>query len=159
MFNEEWSKYNATFRGLPRPYAVVEGFIKIILEEHRRLKVAFKVPIPWQSFSRFKAGDGALGIIKEHEEEVVEKGTCAYCGLGFEGNDECVIWVNYPEKSPAKLKARVFSDHFPFHVVCMKETRTFCPHMQNTKDEEFKTGLYKDLLQEAKDYLNSSLAD
>ena len=151
MFNEEWSKYNATFRGLPRPYSVTHELIKILLAA-KNLKIANKVPIPWQSFSRFDQGH-SLGIIAEHEQEVVDKGTCAYCGLGFEENDECIIWINYPEKSPAKLKARVFSDHFPFHLVCMQETRTFCPHMQTTQDKEFETGLYKNLLQKAKDYL------
>ena len=153
MFNEKWSKDNATFRGLPRPYAVPQELVKIVLSTRNR-KLANKVPVPWQSFSRFDEGS-ALGVIAEHEHEVVEKGTCAYCGLGFEENDECVIWVNHPEKSPAKLKARVFSDHFPFHLSCMQETRKFCPHMNATEDKEFKTGLYKDLLQEAKARLNS----
>lgn len=150
-FKEIWTKHNATYRGLPRPYSATHDLIKIILAV-KNLKIANKVPIPWQSFSRFDQ-NYSLGIIAEHEAEVVEKGTCAYCGLGFEKNDECTIWINYPEKSPAKLKARVFSDHFPFHLECMRETRVFCPHMQTTQDEEFKVGLYENLLQEAKDYL------
>ena len=157
MFNEKWSKSNSTFRGLPRPYSTTHDLIKMLLAIKNR-KIAAKVPIPWQSFSRFEQNH-SLGIIAEHEQEVIEKGTCAYCGLGFYEDNECIIWINYPEKSPAKLKARVFSDHFPFHLECMRQTRTFCPHMQTTQDEEFKVGLYKDLLQEAKDYLRLQSED
>lgn len=155
MFNEKWSKFTATFRGLPRPYSEVPEIQRIMLN-FKGSKISEKVPIPWQSLSCFD-NNGFLAVIKEHEEEVIEKGTCAYCGLGFEEDEKSIMWVNYPEKNPEELKDRVWSDHFPFHISCMKETRIFCPHMKNTKDEEFKTGTYKDLLQEITNLLNLQL--
>ena len=116
------------------------------------LNIAKKVPIPWQSFSRFHYGS-LLGVIKKNEKEVVEKGVCAYCGLGFLTNQKSIVWTNYPDIKALKLGGRVFSDHFPFHLKCMKEVRSFCPFMKLTKDEEFKVGLYQELLLESKNYL------
>ena len=141
MFEILWSKAVQGVRGLPRPYAEVPEDARKRVET-KGMKIASKVPIPWQSFSRFHEGS-FLGVVKEHEEEVVQKGTCAYCGLGFEPDDEAVIWITYP---PKMTRDRVWSDHFPFHAACMEDVRAFCPHMRLTKDEEFKTGRYQELL-------------
>jgi len=143
-FKVLWSPLAQTLTGLPRPFSVV------LKESRDRVKrsgkhIANKVPIPWQSFSRFDIGR-ALGVIKEHENAVVHDGLCAYCGLGFEPNEESIIWITYPDNERIKEGGRVFSDHFPFHITCMKEVRLFCPHMKTTKDEEFLQGVYSELI-------------
>lgn len=141
MFTQLWNKTNFMFRGLPRPYAEVPNHARQRVEA-KGMKIASKVPIPWQSSSRFHEGS-FLDVIKKHEEEVVQKGICAYCGLGFKPDDNAVIWIKYPKKM---TRDRVWSDHFPFHLHCMDEVRAFCPHMKLTKDEEFKLGKYQELL-------------
>lgn len=143
-----WSKATASVRGTPRPYANVPK--ETIKRLHTGLKIARKVPIPYQSESNFSSG--LLLLNPDREKEVIEKGLCAYCGLGFLDDELCTIWITYPEERLFTETTRVFSDHFPFHVECMKETRIFCPHMNRAHDFEFKIGPYKDLLLESKNY-------
>jgi hypothetical protein len=153
MFKVLWSKTVQGVRGLPRPYSLVPYPARKRVAE-KGMKIAKKVPIPWQSFSKFEEGS-FVGVIKEHEQEVVDKGVCAYCGLGFNPEDLAIIWINYPKKNPTQTIDRVFSDHFPFHLSCMDETRKMCPYMHLTKDEEFEVGKYCDLLLKAKGYYTS----
>ena len=49
------------------------------------------------------------------------------------------------DKPLSKNGDRVFSDIHPFHLECMKQGRIFCPHMKETKDEEFEVGTFKEL--------------
>jgi hypothetical protein len=147
MFEVLWSKTTAAIRGLPRPYAVVPKETKKKLL--KGLSIASKVPIPYQSESNFDIG--FLGLSDDREQEVLSNGLCPYCGLGFYEDEVCVIWITYPHQTLFTNKTRVLSDHFPFHINCMKETRLFCPHMKITKDKEFKTGLYTTLLKEIKE--------
>jgi len=143
-FSLLWSPSNQNIRGLPRPFSEVPKKVRERIKKSGK-HISSKVPIPWQSFSGFSLGH-ALGVIKEHEDAVVTKGLCAYCGLGFASNEEVVIWINYPPVDALKSGERVFSDHFPFHIVCMKEVRLFCPHMKATKDKEFLVGTYSNLI-------------
>lgn len=149
-FETPWSEMTLSLKGMPRPYAIVIKESKERVKKSGK-KIANKVPIPWQSFSRFDIGR-ALGVIKAHEDEVINKGVCAYCGMGFLIDERAVVWVNYPEKEQFKWGGRVFSDHFPFHIVCMKEVRSFCPHMNLTTNEEFIEGVYSELLKKSLKY-------
>jgi hypothetical protein len=146
MFEVLWSKTTAAIRGLPRPYAVVPKETKKKLR--KGLSIASKVPIPYQSESKFDTG--FLGLSDYREKEVLSNGLCPYCGLGFFEDEMCVIWITYPHQTLFTNKTRVLSDHFPFHINCMKETRLFCPHMKLAKDIEFIIGSYKSLLEKVK---------
>lgn len=149
-FKYIWTPLNQGLKGLPRPYSNVMKVSRERVEKAGK-KISNKVPIPWQSLSRFNLGR-SLGVIQEHEQEVITQGLCAYCGLGFLNEETAIIWVVYPNKDTFKVGGRVFSDHFPFHIECMKETRLFCPHMKITKDNEFIKGPYPELLKIAQEY-------
>lgn len=144
LFGFIWSKETHSIRGLPRPYYVVP-------KNKRKTQqgvLAKRIPIPWQTIPLFHIPNTQLKVDLEHEEEVYTQNVCGYCGLGFLEEELCVIWVTYQDNFAQKIN-RVYSDHFPFHVECMRQTRLFCPHMQQTNDSEYEIGPFKELLPKA----------
>lgn len=144
-FITEWSTAVKDFIGLPRPYAVYG-------KENNPLNLAAKTPIPWQSIPR-KDGNG-INLLQRHEDSVYEENLCAYCGVVFLPDEEAVRWTTV-DKPLNQYGPRVYSDIHPFHIECMKQARIFCPHMKKTEDQEFETGAYKKLRQNADKQLNS----
>jgi hypothetical protein len=102
----------------------------------KRKDLAKKFPIPWQSEDRFESL-GHLGLNQKKEEITIR-------------------WINAPLEFTSKEGPKVFSDFHPLHLECMEQARIFCPHMRKLEDQEFETGKYKELKQNAiKDAIKS----
>ena len=140
-FVKEWVPELKGIMGLPRPYAKYgsKGF-------PNPLRIPSKTPIPWQSFPILETG--RIGLEKELEPKVWSENRCGYCGVVFGVEDVAIRWLTM-DKIIGMDGLRVFSDYHPFHLECMVQTRIFCPFMKKTKDEEFETGIFKELKEKA----------
>jgi len=139
VFGEiEWSKSFRYFTGLPRPFSKV-------LKKHRvSRKLAYKVPIPWQS-EAVNNDNLFLKIIQENEDIIYYKDLCSYCGIKINNDDNVARWKNKNLQSIRHDGSFVFSDIHPLHLECMKQTRIYCPGMRKIKEEEFEYGSYLEL--------------
>ena len=144
MFNNsEWNESHIDLIGLPRPFSKV-------LKKHQTLSnLAPKVPIPWQSRAQNNK-DSFLKIIQENEDIVYNKNLCSYCGIQIKNDENVIRWKN-KELNKIRHDGRfVLSDIHPLHLICMKQTRVYCPGMKKKKEEEFEYGKYIDLNKNAK---------
>ena len=94
----------------------------------------------------------------ENEKEAVQNELCGYCGLGFQDEEESVMWISQKKKPghDGLESMLVYTDFYPLHPVCMKDARTFCPFMKELADLDFMVGKYKDLHEIAKDRLKNN---
>ena len=149
----KWSKKTYKQVGLPRPFMWGrKNFDKQPYWNHLEpvdKKSFIKVPLPWQSSPE---NPRAVVLIQEHEDRVYLENLCPFCGLELLPEERVVAWVNY-DVAPTKEGARVFSDHHPFHIECMRQARAFCPHMKKTLDSEFKTDSFLNLRKEVDEQL------
>jgi len=134
---KQWEEKDVNFLGLPRPWAIP-----------KRKDLAKKVPIPWQSEDRFDSL-GHLGLNQNNENMVYEKNLCSYCGIEIKNKESVIRWITAPLATTLKEGPRVFSDFHPLHLECMKQARTFCPHMRKLQDLDFETGKFEKLKQNA----------
>ena len=150
MINELWSENNKNNIGLPRPFFLVpEKYRKQSKKSTLLLKTKIylhkKIPIPWQSEPVFNH-EKQLNLLLKNEESVYTNGICAYCGIKFKDEDECIRWKTissvYKKEGP-----NIISDNYPFHIECMKQARIFCPRMRQTENSEFEYGSYETLKQ------------
>jgi hypothetical protein len=132
-----WQENDVETVGLPRPWAT-----------SKRKDLAKKFPIPWQSEDRFESL-GHLGLNQKNEDIVYEKDLCSYCGVKIKKEEITIRWINAPLEFTSKEGPKVFSDFHPLHLECMEQARIFCPHMRKLEDQEFETGKYKELKQNA----------
>lgn len=146
--SEEWSEEKIFNVGLPRPFAKVP---KIFLNTPsiKKMRLAKKFPVPWQSFPKFHGN--TLGIVFENEDRIYIDSLCPYCGIRFNNEEICIRWTA-TDSIPSREGPRIFSDSYPFHIECMKQARIFCPHMRETKDEEFEIGSFIFLKAKADSY-------
>jgi hypothetical protein len=134
--NLMWNKDLTDYKGIPRPYFNtnskfynVEGIFYL----HKR------IPIPWQT--RPLMTTRPIDLVIENEEKVYTDSLCAYCGIVFNIDEECVRWKD-SDQMITKIGPRVLSDIHPFHKECMDQAKIFCPHMRKTKDTDFEYGKY-----------------
>lgn len=140
--NAEWNDSYIGFIGLPRPFSKV-------LEQHQvSLGLASKVPIPWQSRAQ-NDQNGFLKIVQENEDIVYNKNLCSYCGVKINNEEYVVRWKKKLDKIRHDGQF-VLSDIHPLHLICMKQTRVYCPGMKKKKEKEFEYGKYEDLNKNAK---------
>jgi hypothetical protein len=130
-----WNEKNKDKEGLPRPIAITT----YNYSEYRRLGLAKKVPIPWQSKPAFKE-KMLLSLNIENENKIYKNEVCPYCGIKFQNNDNTIRWITSDFKKVTEIGPVVFSDFYPFHIECMKQARTFCPFMKKLKDIDFEKG-------------------
>lgn len=144
----EWTDENKDTLGLPRPFKKIGDEFRDRVKYH----IAKIVPIPWQSIPVFLE----LGLLlnKKNESLVFLENRCAYCGIQFIENEQCVRWI-IPKEVKREGNSLVNSDSFPFHLVCMKQARIFCPFMRKTKNEEFETGTFIELKEKCLKELDS----
>jgi hypothetical protein len=147
QFLQEWSTAFKEFVGLPRPFAKYKKGIG-------RFNLPSRTPIPWQSIPDVSMG--GIRLFQRHEDSVYIKNLCAYCGVAFSPIEQVIRWTTL-DKPLSKNGDRVFSDLHPFHLECMRQTRTFCPHMKNTTDDEFETGTYSELRSNADEQIRPYL--
>lgn len=141
----EWSSEHVNFVGLPRPFA----FTKVNKVDSKRLKLAARVPIPWQSMPGFK-DQRTLYLNQENENMVYLKNLCPFCGIKFSDNDYVTRWKTCTFQSDdGQERVFVFSDIHPFHIECMNQGRVFCPYMRNLVDEDFENGTFIELRKKA----------
>ena len=141
--DDEWNESHIGFAGLPRPFS------KVLKQHQVWHALAPKVPIPWQSRAQNNQ-DGFLKIVQENEDIVYTKSLCSYCGIAINNEESVVRWKN-KELDKIKHDGRfVLSDMHPLHLICMKQTRVYCPGMKKKKEEEFEYGKYIDLEKNAK---------
>jgi hypothetical protein len=139
---EQWTETTSKKLGLPRPFMWgKKDFVSKPFWSVTQKPGFIKVPIPWQSSPK---NPRVISLISENEERVYTEGLCAFCGVPFYPDDVTTLWVNY-EKKPSKNGSRVFSDHYPFHLQCMRQVRVYCPYMKTTLDNEYVTGTYSEL--------------
>jgi hypothetical protein len=154
-----WNKDNAYVKGIPRPFFSIPKSLqfKEKLNGAKTRYLAAMVPVPWQSIPVFNS-DSLLKVEVKNEQEAVQNQLCGYCGIGFQDEEESVLWVSQLKKPTHDgLKSPlVYTDFYPLHPACMKDARTFCPFMRNLVDAEFVYGKYKDLYNIAKDRLKNS---
>jgi hypothetical protein len=151
IFKVLWSETTKDFIGLPRPYVTTDPKFGKLGD---LIYLTKKIPIPWQS--KPNMNDRPIDLIPENEESVYKNKLCPYCGIKFNDSQEAIRWQSN-DAIPTEIGPRVFSDSYPFHIECMKQARTFCPHMRNTKDFEFENGVYSKLYKDAELYRNSVL--
>ena len=132
-----WQEDDIDTIGLPRPFATPT-----------RKDLAKKVPIPWQSEDRFESL-GHLGLNQKNEDLVYKKNLCSYCGIKIKNKETAIRWTNAPLALTSRDGTKIFSDFHPLHLNCMEQARIFCPHMRKLEDQEFETGKYKELKQNA----------
>jgi hypothetical protein len=138
--NLVWNKDLSDYKGFPRPYCNTDPkFYKL----NENLYLHKKIPIPWQTKPLMTTR--AIDLIIENEEKVYKESLCAYCGIKFDIDEECIRWKNN-DLMITQIGPRVLSDTHPFHKECMSQARIFCPHMRKTKDEEFESGKYDTLI-------------
>jgi len=133
----KWQESDVHTVGLPRPFATPT-----------RKDLAKKVPIPWQSEDRFESFNH-LGLNLNNEDKVYLEELCPYCGKKFNNEEIVTRWFTCELILVNRHNRWVYSDLHPFHIDCMQEGRIFCPHMRKLKDEDFETGTYKKLKQNA----------
>jgi hypothetical protein len=154
--NLKWEESLSKRTGLPRPYVDVPDHITTLVSEiNPDGKVYLHKRVPMQFTARPRLTDRLTDLIIENERKVVNENLCGYCGLSFKDDEECIIWKNYNTVPYAggPHGPRVFSDHFPFHLDCMKETLIFCPFMRLEKNKNFfEKGFYLELVKKAKEY-------
>jgi|694.fasta_scaffold65866_5 hypothetical protein len=152
-----WNFETGEQTGLPRPHVIVPESLYFV--KKTKINNPFKrylhkiVPIPWQSIPKFFDNTGGLLSVNiDHEKKVITDNLCSYCGLGFNKDEICSRWISQ-NISPSEdgIKApRVFSDSYPQHLECMKQTRRFCPFMRILLEEDFEYGEHHLLLLNAK---------
>ena len=158
MFSKKklWNKENSYIRGIPRPFFSIPKSLqfKEKLDGAKIRYLAAMVPVPWQSIPVFK-DELLLKLEIENEKEAVQNELCGYCGLGFQDEEDSVLWTSQKKKPTHDgLKSPlVYTDFYPLHPACMKDARTFCPFMRELADSDFVFGKYKDLYRIAKDNL------
>jgi hypothetical protein len=134
--SHQWTEKDINTVGLPRPWAMP-----------KKKGLAKKVPIPWQSEDCFK--DGHLGLNKQNEDLIYKNDLCAYCGIKINDIEITIRWKTYNLLLINNYFRWIYSDIHPFHIECMKQGRIFCPYMKTLIDEDFETGTYKKLKQNA----------
>ena len=144
-FLVEWSTAVKDFVGLPRPYAKYKEVVG------SPIKLSSKTPIPWQSIPNVQ--DNNIRLFQRHEDSVYRNNLCPYCGVAFLQDEEVIRWTTI-DKPLTRTGQRVFSDVHPFHKECMRQSRIFCPHMRNTKDNEFELGPFSILRNHADIQIN-----
>ena len=151
----EWKDHLKNQLGLPRPYFKIDKeFIK-----STSINVSRVIPVPWQSYPIFnKETKQAFRIIEDNELEVYAKNKCVYCGIAIDDIDLAIRWVGYEKiidikDKPGKDGPRIYSDFSPLHIECMKQTRIFCPFMKKLDESVFEYGYYKDLKNNAINYI------
>jgi hypothetical protein len=147
-FIVEWSENVKNFKGLPRPFARYKK------DNLNVFNLARKTPIPWQSKPNSRMS--GISLIPENENMVYISNICAYCGIFFLNNEKTIRWTTL-DTPLSKDGNRVFSDVHPFHLECMEQARTFCPHMKKTTDDEFETGTYSKLRSNADEQIRPYL--
>jgi hypothetical protein len=151
-----WSEESGKFKGLPRPYLKVPEHL--LKNNPKTFNSNFKtylhkiIPVPWQSIPSIDY-NVIFSVNVDHEKEVMPKGLCGFCGLDFDGEDDCIIWITQDLK-PSNNGPRVFSDSLPHHLECMNQARIFCPFMRTLNDEDFEIGKYKILKKKAEEKIN-----
>ena len=80
----EWSKENTNTQGLPRPYAYTDPSKNN--EKVKNIKIAKKVPIPWQSKSDFH-NNNLLKLNLKNENLIYNNQLCPYCGIPINDNE------------------------------------------------------------------------
>ena len=130
---KDWSRETRTDLGLPRPFVNIKP-------EHRRRGLRgvlrAKVPIPWSTNpERGPAGadDNTPLPVRSREKDAIKNLKCSMCGIPFDPLESAIRW-----KSTGPTVGE--TDNQPFHEACMRQTRIFCPHMQNKDDSEFEKG-------------------
>lgn len=134
-----WEENDKNFIGLPRPFV---NLFLLIPTKMKRWGLARKIPIPWQSKPVMEEEQSVFNVIYENEERVIPENLCGYCGVKIQDNEYVVRWTDKKMTvvDNKVQEPRVSSDTMPMHLECMKQARTFCPHMQKTKDSEFEYG-------------------
>jgi hypothetical protein len=135
--SHKWQENDVNTVGLPRPFAIPN-----------RIDLAKKIPIPWQSEDRFESL-GHLGLNQKNEDLVYKKDLCSYCGIEIKNDEITIRWIGAPLELTTREGPKVFSDFHPLHLECMKQSRTFCPHMRKLQDLDFEIGKYRELKQNA----------
>ena len=121
--NIEWNELNECLTGLPRPHSNV-------LKQHRKnYKLAFKVPIPWQSRANNNS-NSFLTLINKNEDIIYYKNLCSYCGVKINDNENVIRWKNNKLNEIRHNGKFVLSDIHPLHLECMRQTRIYCPGMR-----------------------------
>ena len=136
-----WNIKTQNDKGLPRPIA---HFGEKFETKDGKQYLYAESPIPFQT-SATPDDDFPIDLIQENEDRVFSEGLCGYCGVAFEANDIVIRWTTGEETLKDRMPIKVLSDHHPFHLECMRETRIYCPHMRETLDTEFETGPYAEL--------------
>jgi len=136
-----WNEQTKNSTGLPRPIAKFGDKFK---EKNNKFYLYSETPIPFQTAAT-PEDDFPINLIKENEEKVYFNNVCPFCGLGFEDDEIVIRWTKDEDRLKEQMPKKVPSDHFPFHLECMKQTRVYCPHMRERLDEEFITGSFKEL--------------
>ena len=142
----EWSKENTNTKGLPRPYAYTDPSKNN--EKVKNIKIAKKVPIPWQSKSDFH-NNNLLKLNLENENLIYNNQLCPYCGIPINDNEIVVKWKCPYLDLLQEDGAYVFSDVHPFHTECMSQARIFCPFISTLKDEDFEVDIFFKLKEKA----------
>jgi hypothetical protein len=83
-------------------------------------------------------GRGGRSIVPNDTKQVesINNHLCPFCGEGFKPGEEATRWIGHGVGA---------ADHYPLHIKCMKQTRTFCPHLNNEPDSSFITGPNEEL--------------
>jgi hypothetical protein len=152
---KQWSEQNINIVGLPRPFEIIPKNFKPVPSNTLKLKNGFylhpTIPIPWQSKPVWTEQGGVFNVIEEHEKIIYSENLCGYCGILIEEKEKCLRWLgsDSPYIPNDKQGPRVFSDTHPLHVDCMKQARIFCPYMRERPNEEFESGSFNVLKQNA----------
>jgi len=129
---KDWSRKTQDDLGLPRPFVSIETEDR----EDRPGVLRARVPIPWSTNpdrKLFGRGDNTPSPIRSKEKDAIKNLKCSMCGVPFDPLESAIRW-----KSTGPTVGE--TDNQPFHEACMRQTRIFCPHMQNIDDSEFEKG-------------------
>lgn len=152
--SHEWTEEDINTTGLPRPFKKFDK--KYYKKLYSKVKLAKKIPIPWQSKPVFNNLDDVVvfNVIIDNEKRVIEESLCGYCGIKIRNNEYCVRWnpedisylndiddITFANDGHSPID-RVSSDYYPLHIECMKQARIFCPFMKNVLEKNFEYGSF-----------------
>lgn len=140
--NIEWSNISKNLLGIPRPYFNIPEYLQKKPATPELMKKNFYlhkvVPMPWQSIPVFD-GKQQLQLDMQNEDRCVAEGLCPFCGIKIKDSEDCVRWKTN-DAVVTREGPKIYSDIMPFHILCMKQARIFCPFMRQTKKHEFEYG-------------------